>query len=278
MSRMKRFVCIAVSLMLIPLYLGGESLWEPTFPGYITGSSSFNPGDSLLIVIDSESSLSVDATLSSSKRLTIELTGGEGAGLFDFLPGGSSSGSESLHGSQEIELKTVLPVTIVEIEPGGYLSVEGGRTLSVFGKEESISLTGVIDPELIEEGRRIPFSAVSEASLTYTTTLDPGAAIVTDADIEEVGQPAGAPQTAGAPGATGVQPGATGPSGTGAQPAGAAALANIGGSASAEVGVSQPETQQTVETETALRLTEERRRELLLLYLNRMIDLIFAQP
>ncbi len=251
---MKRIVYIAAWFLLVPIILQGESLWEPAFSGYITGSSSYTIGDSLIVIVDSSGSLSVDATLTSSKRLDIELTGGEGERLFSFLPGGSSSGSESLDGSQEIEIRTTLPVRVVEVDSGGFLSVEGTRSLSVFGKTETVSISGVVDPELIGDGRRISLGSIADASLTYTTTLDPTGGIISVDDIEEVEVPPAQTQNA-----------------SGQVPA-----AGIGGSAS----VIPVEAVQSAaeETETQIQLTDEKQRELLLRYLNRMIDLLLAQP
>ncbi len=231
-----------------------ESLWDPDSPGLLAGSSVIQTGDTLLVSIDIDQDLSYDSSRIDSERVSIELTGGEGGDLLSFLPTGSSSGNQSLTGSEEISFQTSFAVSVVEIDADGNLLLRGGRTVVLQGKQATITLTGTADPSFVGEGRRLPFSSIVDARIVYETFLSAGEPVIQPDDIEEV------PVAAAA---------------EGVEPEGPAAEAAEPGTAEPTVEEEAPTAEAGEPVATVPALTEEKKRELLLLYLNRLLDLAF---
>jgi hypothetical protein len=244
--------------------LGAESLWSPEFRGYTAGGPGLAAGDVLVVEIDASSSLSFTASSTDSKNLTLEFSGGEFGNLFSFLPQVRTGGNQSAKGRQEVKLSTQVPVVVVQVGADGRAQVQGSRTLSIEGKDESITVTGRVDPSLVDARRTIPLSLLTDARLVYRTFLRPSRETLTQRDLQEIfaAQPAAGAAVQPAAGAA-AQPAA----GTAAQPAaGTAAAAPSAGAA----GAAGPAAR-------TFAIPDARKRELLLLYLNSLVDILFAR-
>ncbi|MBT3272207.1 MAG: hypothetical protein HN368_03555 [Spirochaetales bacterium] len=246
---MKPIAFIVLILTIIVLPLSADSLWDPDSSGLLTSSGNAGIGDTVLIVLDSETSLSYNSSRIDSERISIDISGGEGGDLLSFLPSGASSGSQSLKGGESVSIKASFAVRIASIDENGQFVLQGGRTIVIQGKEESISLSGIADPALIADDRSIPFSSIVDARLTYTALLDTGAGIINSADIIQIEEPLAAASVEAAVGTAAEEP----------APAVAEADTTI------------------AETKVTTALSEEKREELMLIYLNRLIDLVFGQ-
>lgn len=234
---------IAIALLLLSgLAAGAESLWSPDFKGYLSGGGSLAAGDVLVVEIDASSSLSFSASNTDSKNLTLEFSGGESGNLFSFLPQVRTGGAQSAKGKEELSLRTQVPAVVLQVGADGRAQVQGSRTISVEGKEESITVSGLVDPRLVDSKRRIALSQLAGARLVYRTFLRPSRETLTQRDLQEI---------------------------FAAQPAPATGTAAAGPTAAA-----QPAAQPAART---LTITETRKRELLLLYLNSLIDVLFAR-
>jgi len=221
----------------------GESLWSPDFKGYLSGGRGLAVGDALVVQIDASSSLSFSSSTSDSKNLTLEFSGGDSGNLFSFLPQGRAGGSLSTTGRDNLSLKTQIPVVVTALNPDGTAQVQGSRTVAVQGKNESITVSGAVSPSLLDQKGSISFSRLANARLAYTTFLASAKDILTQADLRQLLTPAPAATAAAAP----------------APQAGAAAS---GTQAAAP---------------QSLTISDARKRQLLLLYLNRLIDIVFQQ-
>jgi hypothetical protein len=164
--------------------------------------------------------------------------------LFSFLPATRSGGSQSAKGKQEYALETEVAARITEIDAAGKARLQGTRSFSMENKQEFVSISGWIEPDTLGSDRRVSFYQLADARLQYRTFLQPAAATLTAADIEEVietiqTQPTTAPAAAtGQPAA--VQPAAP-----------------------------------TVQERRSYQLSQEKKIELFLSYINRMVDLLF---
>ena len=224
-SLITRTRALSVLICIIMAHsIAGDSLWDPEAPGLLSGSGDLKVGDTVLVRIDSTTELKYSSSRLDSERLSIELTGGEGAGLFSFLPGGGSSGNQTLSGTESVSAVASLAVRIVDIDDNEHLILRGGRTISIQGKEESIFLTGTADPMMVGEDRTLPFSHIADVSLTFTTMLEPGNDAISADDIVRTTPEAGE--------TSGTSPG-------------------------------------------EITLSDEKRNELMLIYINRLVDLIF---
>ena len=225
-----------------------QSLWEPSFEGYISGSSSIGIGESLVVVIDAKTAFKVGFSRIDSKQISVELSGGEGGDLFSFLPAGSTSTSESASGKGEVALEMTIAVRVVDLADSGALRIEGARMIVADGLKESITLSGFVDPTFIGDGKRVNASEISDLRIVYTSPLQSDSPVLSPADIVRA-EPAGETpaESVGAEGAGAAQP--------------------VEGETDVDVPVTGP-------TEAGIELTAEKQSELLLLYVNRLIDLI----
>lgn len=259
---------LAIALCVVALgaaTAAGESLWSPDFKGYLAGRG-FAKGDSIVIVIDTSSALSFSASNTDSKNLTLEFSGGEGGSLFSFLPQGRTGADLSTKGAEQYSLKGQVPATVMDVDTAGRGMVQGTRTIQLEGKEESLTLSGWVSPKDVNQKGQVALSRLADARLVFRTFLAPAQPVLTTADIQRIiTQAAGAPALGTAPtaGQAGAAPTA-GTTTTGTAPAagGAQAVQPAG---------------QTAQPTTTLSLTDAKKMELLLIYLNRLVDIIFAQ-
>lgn len=230
---LKRIIIISV-LILICGVLFCDSLWDDTFPGYISGTSALQVGDIVVVEIDAGFKLQFTSSSKDSKSITLEFSGGEFGDLFSFLPRANASGNRSIQGREEYTLTTELVTRVDRLDENGKAYIVGTRTIQFEGKGDSIRLEGWVDPDDLDQQRKISFSKVADVRLVFRSFLEPQVNYLKDEDIERILREEAAPPVEG------------------------------------EEGVPAPTTEQG-----KLGLTEKRKRELVILYINRIIDIIF---
>jgi hypothetical protein len=240
-----------------------DSLWDPGFPGYLSSESAVREGDIVLVLIDASSSLSFEASTSDAKNITFEFSGGEFGNLFSFLPTTRTGSDQSVEGNQDFSLETEIAARVAEIDDTGKARLEGSRTFSVENKDELITIGGWIDPSTLGSDRRISFAQLADARLQFRTFLQPAGATLSAADIEEVIEtieiPA-APAVAGAAAAPSEAEGAT---------------PTVAGEAVPTAQPAAPQVETVVQERRSYQLSQEKKIELFLNYINRMVDLLF---
>ena len=256
---MKAVRFILPFLLAAAAVAGADSLWSPTFKGYLAGGTGLAVGDSLVVQIDASSSLSFSSSSNDSKNLTLEFTGGSAGDLFSFLPQVRTGGTLSTAGKDSLSLTASLPVVVTAIAPDGTAQVQGTRTISVQGKNESITVSGTVSPGLVGRKGTLSFSQLANARLAYTTLLSSATNVLSAADLQTTVAPAAA------------SGGAATPAGGTAGPAAAAGAAAAATAAAATPGAAAATPQST------LSIPDARKKQLLLLYLNRLLDVIFTQ-
>jgi len=238
-----------VTRILIPAILaaslGGwaDSLWTPAFDGYLTSKSAVAAGDIVYVQIDGATSLSFQAVSSDAKSLTLEFSGGEFGNLFSFLPQARSGGEMSSRGRQQYTLESRFAARVAQVDATGKARIEGSRSVILEGKQESLALAGWLDPADLRSGREVRFSQLADARLSFRTLLEPAAPTLTSRDIQQI--------------VAALAPAAAPPIAASAPPI----------AASAAAGTAAPRAEFT--------LTDARKQELFLRYVNRLIDLLF---
>jgi len=220
----------------------GDSLWSADFAGYLTDGRQFAVGDTFTLNIESDFALSYRSTSVDSKALTLEFSGGEYGDLFSFLPAVRTSGDRDVKGSGEHSVTSRLAVRVVAVEEDGTLSVQGSRTLVIDAREESLTVTGRVDPRDVDQSREISIGSVVDVRVVYRSLLEPTADVLAHEDIEAVLRELSVEAE------------------TVEQPPAAAAEVTEG---PAETVSASP------------RLTDESKKQLFLRYVNRLVDLIF---
>ena len=173
-------------------------------------------GDSFVVQIDASSSLSFSSSSNDAKSLTLEFSGGDSGNLFSFLPQLRTGGNRSTTGRDSLSLKTQIPVIVTAVDPAGTATVQGSRTVSVEGKNESITVSGTVSPDLIDQKGIVSFSHLANARLIYTTFLSSARDVLSQADLVRLLAPAPAARR---------HPPAAAPAGTAAAAPGAPAAA-----------------------------------------------------
>jgi hypothetical protein len=230
-----------VTRILIPVILaaslGGwaDTLWTPTFDGYLSARSTIAAGDLIYVQIDGATKLSFQAAASDAKSLTLEFSGGEFGNLFSFLPQARSGGEMSSRGRQQYALESRFAARVAQVDSTGKARIEGTRSVTLEGKQESLALSGWLDPADLVSAREVRFSQLADARLSFRTLLEPAAPTLSSRDIQQI-VAALAPQVAGSP-----------------QIAGSAAAAS----------------------RAEYALTDARKQELFLRYVNRLVDFLF---
>ena len=253
-----RSVRIAWLLLLAVACNGGaESLWSPGFKGYLSGSRGLAVGDVLVVQVDASSSLTFTSSSNDAKNLTLDFSGGGAGNLFSFLPEVRTTGSRSAAGHDALSLKTEIPAVVTAVNPDGTVQVQGSRNVVVEGKDESVTVSGAVSPSLIDQKGTVSFSRLANSRLTYRTFLTSGQDVLSPADLQQLLAPAPAPAAPNAAAPAGATPAVPG--------------AAPGAAASGATQPAQPAANPT------LTLTDAKKRQLLLVYLNRLIDVIFPQ-
>jgi flagellar basal body L-ring protein FlgH len=217
---------------------GGESLWTPGFQGYLSSEASLSVGDVVFVQVDADSRLSFSATSSDSRNVTLEFAGGDYGNLFSFLPVITARGNSSLEGEEAYRLRALIGARVAEIDAAGKARIAGLQSTSVAGNAERVSVSGWLDLRDLGPERVIDFTRLADARLSFSTFTQTPDQILTDQDIEEIVRTLQAAPQPAAPGETPL-------------PAG------------------------EISEQRSYQLSEEKKRELLLRYINRMVDLIF---
>jgi len=249
---------LVLVICLVGQGLSAESLWTPGFDGYLVARNGLQPGDVVFVEIDTGTSLSFEASSSDDKSLTFEFSGGEFGNLLSFLPAARSGGTLSTKGSHEYALRTEVAARVAQVDAGGRALLRGTRNFFLENKQEALAISGWVDPLALGPDRRIAFARLADSQLRFQTFLQPAAPTLTRADIQQVIQTLQAGTAPGAPATPGVGPAAP--------PTAAAA-----GAVSAAPGVGPTP---LVERRTYT-LSDEKKIELFLSYINRMLDLLF---
>jgi flagellar basal body L-ring protein FlgH len=254
------FACTILTLTATA-ELAADSLYTPGFSGYLSSESAVQEGDIVLVQIDASSSLSFEASTTDAKNITFEFSGGEFGNLFSFLPTTRTGGNQSVKGGQDYSLETEIAARIAEIDGTGKARLEGTRTFSLENKEELIAIAGWIDPSTLGSDRRVSFFQLADARLQFRTFLQPSGATLTAADIEEVIETIEIPIAVPAAPAAGAAP-----TEAEAAPTGEAAPSGQPGAAPVET---------VIQERRSYQLSQEKKVELFLSYINRMVDLLF---
>ena len=234
----------------------GESLWEPDFSGYFSSGKALKPGDTIVVAINTETSLSFVSSSSNDKTLTFEFTGGDVDNLLSFLPAVKTSGNNKLKGDESIKLESEVVTIVRTIDENGNAYLEGFRNIEIDGKAESLQLTGTIPIHSIGSDKKVKFSQLANSRLVYNTFVMPAGNILTEADIVQ----AVSELTAGTEPAAGTIIPSPAPEVPAAVPGTTSPVSPLPGGNNAA---------------PAYTLSDAKKKELLLNYINKFINFIF---
>jgi flagellar basal body L-ring protein FlgH len=255
---MKRSILILSVSVLLLSTLTAESLVPDNFAGFLRSDGSLSPGTIIRVLINSETRMSFSSTSGSNTSIVLNFSGGEGGSLLNFLPTGSSTSSAAASGEEESLLETEFAARVTEVDAQGGFYLRGSREIRFDRGFQRVEVEGWGTLSAVDEEGRIPFNSLADAVLSYTTLTGSGEAVLAEADLEEPAVEPPVPDETAAVDETGEGP------------APAAEVPDETLEPQAPIPL-QPQTGE-------LALTEEVRRDLLLQYMNQMIDLLFTPP
>ncbi len=281
-SSIRGAALVAALLLFIPS-LNCETLWESEFQGYVADGASLSVGDLVAVIVNPQTTLTLNTTHVDSQEGKLSFSGGEGSSLLSFLPEGSSSLNKEVEEESSYTLESRIPARIMQRDQNGMLMLEGSRTVKINGKEENLRVSGWCSAESINSQRIVEFNELYNSVLEYTSPGLKPKEIITTEDIKKDlaadetegvsgGQQAAGtaePTEGGVPGETeagGAAEGAGEGEATAASATAPVEQAESGGQAAGEA---------AAETSADMELSDQKQRDLLLQYFNRFIDTLF---
>jgi hypothetical protein len=247
--KVSRILALVAVSCLIGWAGWADTLWSPGFDGYLTGRAAVQVGDIVYVEVDGSSRISFQASRSDARNLTLEFSGGEFGNLFSFLPNARSGGEQNLRGRQDYTLSSRFAARVVQVDGTGKARIQGSRSVSLEGGQESLTLAGWLDPADLSGGRVVRFSQLADSRLSFRTLLQPAVPTLTTQDIQAaiaaLAQPAAAPPAGAPPTAAPAGPPTQVPAGQAPRP--------------------------------TYQLTDSKKLELFLRYVNQLIDLLFQR-
>jgi len=216
---------------------GADNLWTSDFQGYIAEKPVLTEGRLLRVIIDSSTQLDLSASYTADKELVLRFSGGDTGNLFAFLPDIDAANRRTAEGEEESSLQASLGARVIEIDDTGAARIQGSRTMTLQDSVQAVTVTGWVAPQNVDAENTVSFDQLADAELVFRSFVQTGQPILTEEDIEEAenGDEVGETEAAGPGDETGAP--------------------------------EQPESRYT--------LNDERKRELLLNYINQFVQLIF---
>ena len=225
--------------------LAAETLWDPGFAGYLKKPRLLREGQTVIITLDTETALSFSASKTGDKEVVFEFSGGEGGNPFAFLPDVKSGDRKDIEGAEDFSFKGSLAARVGEQRERGLYYIQGSRTARIQGAVQALTVTGWLDSSLLTDGRTLPFGFLQDGKLIFRSFLQSDTPILTEEDI-----------------ARGIEE----------------AEDDTEETEETAEGTADPEEAAAATDDSAgkgLFLTEEKKRELLLDYINQFLDLVF---
>jgi len=240
---------------------GADSLWEPEFKGYIADGSGVDIGTTLVVLINPAAELTLTAAHLDSSEGRLSFSGGEGSGLFEFLPQASSGTSIKVEEGSSYSLETRLNSLVTQRDQRGLYYLEGERSLTLNGYTENLKISGWFSPGQVSSDGTISFHSLHQSILEYSSPGLAAGQVISEEDLMKTEKP-GTDRTEAASTEDVILDGSTLPAESPAVQADSA---------------SQPAAEEESELDFGYRLTEEKQIQILLRYFNRFLSTIFTQ-
>jgi flagellar L-ring protein precursor FlgH len=138
---------------------------------WLSDRMPLRPGDLVTVVVDEQTAANervsrvADGNHSMNGRLHAQLPSStKDIGIQSGVTSNSRDVGEAGHSG---DLTAVLTVSVVSVEPGGALRVKGSRKVTVDGRPQTISLTGLVRAEDVDGSNRVLSSRIADAEITY---------------------------------------------------------------------------------------------------------------
>lgn len=142
---------------------------------WLTDERTFRTGDIITIVVDervaARERTSKTATASRNQRNQFGIQEDGSLGIspssLGFNTGIDSESRDIGEANRQGDLAAVLSVRVIGFEPGGILRVRGERFVKVDGREQTVTIEGLVRTEDVSSSNIVLSSRVADASISY---------------------------------------------------------------------------------------------------------------
>ncbi len=172
-----RALSVAVSLIACPVAVAAQTVDSTAVPlrqraSWLSDEQLLRVGDIITVVIDEVVSASERTSRiatddrSQSTSLAAELIGTFDKSA-DFATGLDQSSRHDGLARHEGDLAAVVSVRVVAVEPGGLLRVRGTRSVTVDGRDQVVSLEGLVRSTDVSSSNVVSSARIADATITY---------------------------------------------------------------------------------------------------------------
>jgi len=158
-----------------------ETLWNDNYANIYNSKINYSVGDSILIVVNENTSLAYKSGAKSVKNFSINIKGGEYSALLDFLPTGDISDNKNSNDNDDLNIKTELQGRIISIN-GDNLGITAQKQIFLNNKISTIQINGTVNIKDIVNGS-IASSNIQNQTLRFSSLLQNDRTILNDDDV-----------------------------------------------------------------------------------------------
>jgi len=140
---------------------------------WLSDRQALQVGDIITIVVDEQTAASerVSTTASANRSQKAALNAGIGSNKLGpekgFGTGHDASSRDVGEARREGDLVAVLSVRIIGLEPNGYARIQGTKSVTVDGRTQTVSLTGLVRPDDVTSANTVQSARVADAVIDY---------------------------------------------------------------------------------------------------------------
>jgi flagellar L-ring protein precursor FlgH len=158
---------------------GNRSLYHRQKASRVHDSVTIIVAESTTSELESSNELSRDSSnqMTLNSWLTPKLSGGLGTTQHGAAAGGNSptisyNNARSHTSDSTIErsqsFATTITGEVIEVQRNGYLVIEARKTVNVNGEEQTVKVTGIVNPEFMDSNSAIKAERLMDMSVAYT--------------------------------------------------------------------------------------------------------------
>jgi len=144
-------IFLILSLFGFCVFFYPETLWKDSYANIYNSKINYTIGDSILILVNENTSLAYKSRVKSVKNFSINIKGGEYSALLDFLPTGDISDNKNSNENDDLNIKTELQGRIVSVN-GDNLGISAQKQILLNNKISTIQLNGTVNIKDVVNG------------------------------------------------------------------------------------------------------------------------------
>ncbi|HNZ27491.1 MAG TPA: flagellar basal body L-ring protein FlgH [Spirochaetota bacterium] len=158
-----------------------ETLWNDNYANIYNSKINYSIGDSVLILVNENSSLVYKSGVKSVKNFSINIKGGEYSALLNFLPTGDTSDNKNSSENDDLKIKTELQGRVVAVN-GENLGITAQKQIYLNNKISSIQISGTVNVKDIVNGT-VASSNIQNQTLRFSSLLQNDRTILNGDDV-----------------------------------------------------------------------------------------------